>query len=108
MNIDTQQLISELHGQIDKFIAMELKSTLDDMQLGMASLYSAKNQIDFLDPRIAPIDFLRLWIKAMENRQFRLLDEDAGEYGSGRDALDQVLIYAHQKLAEMTGEMVRG
>lgn len=91
-------LIAELDTILDQLIAEELESELEDNQKGVISLYYAKEHLHQINPDQDPQVLLQKWVKVLENRYFRLTDEDAGEYGSGRDALGMAISLAENRM----------
>ena len=94
----TNELIEEMRSRIKDQFTLELESDLPDVNCAMTSLDYAKHALDKVWSGNSPDEFMRRYIQVLENRFSRLLDEDSGEYGSGRAALGFV-IYAAEELS---------
>jgi len=95
---NTQQLIELLGKMIDRQIQIELDGELPDMQWAMISMQYAKESLNNVWSGNTPEDYLRKYVKVLENRYNRIQDEDSGEYGSGRDALGTIIFAVEQIL----------
>lgn len=95
---NTQQLIELLGKMIDRQIQIELDGELPDMQWAMISMQYAKESLNNVWSGNTPEDYLRKYVKVLENRYNRIQDEDSGEYGSGRDALGAIIFAVEQIL----------
>jgi hypothetical protein len=87
----TQNLVAHFKSLIAQQEALEIEADLPDLQCGMVSLLYARQALGNISADLAPADYLRRYAQLLENRYSRIQAEDAGEYGSGRDALAEII-----------------
>lgn len=90
-HMTTTDLVLEIRRIIEECRKLEEDNDLPDSGFALVSLDYADACLDKLWIGNAPKEFLERYVQILENRFRRLTDEDAGEYGSGRDALGNVL-----------------
>lgn len=96
----TQNLVAHFKNLIAQQEAREIEADLPDLQCGMVSLLYAQQALDNVSADLPPDAYLSSYIQLLENRYSRIQAEDAGEYGSGRDALAEI-IEAGSRLSKM-------
>jgi len=89
--METQLLKNHLREIIAQQVTSELDSEMPDMQCALTSLAFANSSLDKFWEHSTAEDFLTRYRQVLENRFRRLTEEDAGEFGSGRDALGVIL-----------------
>ncbi len=90
-HFNTPALVLEIRHIIEDCRKLEEDNDLPDSGFALVSLDFAEANLDKLWVGNPPKEFLDRYVQILENRFRRLTDEDAGEYGSGRDALGNVL-----------------
>lgn len=100
-NAPTEELVHLLYSLLDRLNHEELESEMEDKQMGLISLYYAREALGQIDPQqYTPQAFLLRYQAILESRYHRLTDEDSGEYGSGRDALSYVITEVEKLLSK--------
>jgi len=87
----TLELVGYLRNLIARQATLETEADLPDLQCGMVSLLYAEQALAKVNVEVPPAEYLRRYTQLLENRYSRLQAEDAGEYGSGRDALGAII-----------------
>lgn len=96
----TTELIAQLRDAIRYQSALETEADLPDVQCAMVSLLYAEQAIARIPDFLEPADYLRRYVQLLENRYSRIQAEDAGEYGSGRDALGAIIEAGNRLLVD--------
>lgn len=94
----TQNLVAHFKSLIAQQEAREIEADLPDLQCGMVSLLYAQQALGNISADLTPSDYLRRYVQLLENRYSRIQAEDAGEYGSGRDALAEIIEAGYRML----------